>query len=128
MKVENIDKATTQKGSLYHKLTIDGKIYNYFDDLGNIKVGDDVLCEFETKGKFTNLKSIEKVTMEKPGQTTLAQHDVIIQRTDKPHSYEFGKANNRHKIYYNKVEELKAHIDMLETAGLLDQEVEIAQI
>lgn len=48
------------------------------------------------------------------------QHDVIINRTEKPHSYEFGKASARHKIYYDFVENLIIQIDALKRAGLLD--------
>lgn len=45
----------------------------------------------------------------------------IIKVNDKPHSYEFGKAQNRHKIYYNDVEELKAHVQALKEAGFTDE-------
>ena len=51
-----------------------------------------------------------------------AQHDIVIQRTEKPHSYEFGKPSARHKIYYGEVEELFAHIEKLRTAGLIEQQ------
>ena len=43
-----------------------------------------------------------------------------ITKTDKPHSFEAGKAGARHKIYYNNVEELVFHIEMLKNAGLMD--------
>lgn len=49
----------------------------------------------------------------------------ILNIKDKPHSYEFGKANNRHKIYYNGVKELIDHIKFLKDAGLIDDELEI---
>ena len=50
-----------------------------------------------------------------------ARHDVVIQRTEKPHSFEFGKPSSRHKIYYGDVEELKKQIEMLKTAGLYEE-------
>ena len=125
MKLEKIEQAVTVKGNTYNKLTIDGKTYNFFGDMLNLQVGDDVLCQFKVSGKFTNLESIEKVTTLNPTvpaltQTQLNQHDVVIQRTDRPHSFEFGKATERHKIYYNSVEELSAHIDMLRTGGFIE--------
>ena len=40
------------------------------------------------------------------------------------HSFEYGKASHRHKIYYNNVEELIQHIGELDEAGL-DSEVEV---
>jgi hypothetical protein len=50
----------------------------------------------------------------------------IMNFTDKPHSYEFGKAGNRHKVYYNNVEELKEHVEMLKAADLyLESNIEV---
>ncbi|MFC1736923.1 hypothetical protein ACFL1X_12470 [Candidatus Hydrogenedentota bacterium] len=48
----------------------------------------------------------------------VAKHDVVISRTEKPHSYEFGMPGARHKIYYGDVQELKEQIDELTAAGL----------
>jgi hypothetical protein len=42
--------------------------------------------------------------------------------TDRKNSYEFGKAGNRHKVYYDTIEELKAIMDNLKLAGLVDDE------
>jgi len=50
-----------------------------------------------------------------------SRHDVVIQRTEKPHSFEFGRPSSRHKIYYGDVEELKKQIEMLKTAGLYEE-------
>ena len=36
-------------------------------------------------------------------------------------SYEFGKAGNRHKIYYNGVGELIEHLAKLENAQLIEK-------
>ena|SRR3990167_6904296 len=46
--------------------------------------------------------------------------NIVITRTEKPHSYEFGKAGARHKIYYGTIPELLDHIKLLTTANLMD--------
>ncbi len=52
-----------------------------------------------------------------------AKHDIVISRTEKPHSYEFGKAGARHKIYYDRVNELTDHIRMLKAEGLVEEDI-----
>lgn len=52
------------------------------------------------------------------------KHDIVISRVEKPHSYEFGKAGARHKIYYSDVYELKDHVRMLKAEGLVEEEVQ----
>jgi len=47
---------------------------------------------------------------------------IIINKADKPSSYEFGKAGNRFKIYFNTPEELKVEIEKLKTIGLYQEE------
>lgn len=47
---------------------------------------------------------------------------IVINRTEKPHSYEFGKAGARHKIYYGFITELREHIDALKQAGLVEDD------
>ena len=47
---------------------------------------------------------------------------VVITRTERPHSYETGKASNRHKIYYDTVPELMQHLTQLKSIGVLDDE------
>lgn len=37
-----------------------------------------------------------------------------LQRTDRKHSYEFGRANNRFKLYFDTPAELKALLAELE--------------
>jgi len=44
----------------------------------------------------------------------------LIIDKQKPNSYEFGKASNRHKVYYNTIEELTEHIQNLKNAGLYE--------
>ena len=41
---------------------------------------------------------------------------------EKPNSYEFGKAGNRFKLYFNTAEDLKKEIQTLVTIGLLSEE------
>jgi len=47
--------------------------------------------------------------------------ETIINKKEKPHSYEFGKAGARHKIYYNTVDELITHIERLKNIGLYQE-------
>ncbi len=47
-------------------------------------------------------------------QSTVWNHQV------RPHSSEMGPAGNRHKIYWETVEELKAKMQELRDAGLMD--------
>jgi hypothetical protein len=42
----------------------------------------------------------------------------VIQRTEKPSSYEFGKAGNRFKLYFDTPEDLDAQIKKLQALGL----------
>ena len=125
MKLEKIETATAKTGNPFFKLTIDGKNYNYFGEIGEIKVGDFVLCEFKTSGKYTNLAKITKTTENvqpgaSNGQIIESRHDIVINRVEKPHSWEFGKTNNRHKVYYAEISELKAHIEALKEAGFVE--------
>lgn len=125
MILQKIESAVAKNGASYNKLTIDGKTYNYFEALDtDLVVGAQVLCEFEQNGQYTNLKKISAAKANAPGNVgdmiSPARHDVVLTRTEKPHSYEFGPANARHKIYYETVEELKAHVQNLVDEGLLD--------
>jgi hypothetical protein len=45
----------------------------------------------------------------------------VINKTEKPHSYECGKPGARHKIYYDTVENLNKHIEDLKKAGLIEE-------
>lgn len=51
---------------------------------------------------------------------------IIISRAEKPHSFEFGKPGARHKIYYEKIEELQVQIEALHKAGLIEENDETA--
>ena len=134
MKLEKIEEAIAKTGNAYKKLTIDGKAYNFFDVFPQgLNVGDDVTCEFQKKGEYTNLVKLEKASDEPKEQIagtiirnmpSVTRHDVIIEQKAKPHSYEFGKAGARHKVYYDTVADLKATMQELKEAGLLDDEPE----
>ena len=50
------------------------------------------------------------------------ENQIVINKTEKPNSFECGKAGNRFKIYYDTVEDLKTHLKDLETAGLYTKE------
>ena len=46
----------------------------------------------------------------------------VISRSEKANSYEFGKAGNRFKLYFDTPEELKVQIDRLIVLGLYVEE------
>ena len=49
---------------------------------------------------------------------------VILKRTEKANSYEFGKASNRFKLYFETPEELRKQIDDLKALGFVINEDE----
>ena len=66
---------------------------------------------------------MEKVTDEE--KTLLIMKDkleLVINRTERPNSYEFGKAGNRFKLYFDTVEDLEARIKKLIDSGLYIKE------
>lgn len=50
---------------------------------------------------------------------------LVINRNEKANSYEFGKAGNRFKLYFEDVDDLKAKINDLVSAGLCDNPTEV---
>lgn len=55
------------------------------------------------------------------GQKSTETEQVVLTKVEKPNSYEFGKAGQRHKIYYDEVFELKDKIEQLKEAGLYQE-------
>lgn len=55
---------------------------------------------------------------------TINKHDIVTTRAEKPHSYEFGKAGSRHKIYYGDVQELKDHLEILRAEKLIEAQID----
>ena len=47
----------------------------------------------------------------------------IISRSEKPNSYEFGKAGNRFKLYFDTPEDLQAQIQKLRELNIYIEEV-----
>lgn len=88
-------------------------------------VSDEISKIYEKKGWGKG--EPEKTQQKGLNQPQTARHDIVVTRTEKPHSYEFGKSGDRHKIYYNDVKDLQAHIEELKTVGLI-KEYEIEQI
>lgn len=43
----------------------------------------------------------------------MTHNDTVTHKTEKPHSYEFGKAGNRFKLYFNTPAELDQYIKAL---------------
>ena len=87
-------------------------------------------CSAKKKAEFAGQSAAAQTTIQAPAQVqgTMGKHDIVITRTEKPHSYEFGKPNNRHKIYYGNIEELKQHLEILKNAGLMEEEIETIKI
>ena len=48
------------------------------------------------------------------------QNGVLIHKTEKANSREFGKAGDRYKIYFETAEDLKQQIDSLIALGLIN--------
>jgi len=46
----------------------------------------------------------------------------VVNETEKPNSFEVGKAGFRHKIYYSTPQDLKKHLDDLKELGLFEEE------
>jgi hypothetical protein len=46
------------------------------------------------------------------------EEQIVINKTERPNSYEFGKAGNRFKLYFDTAEDLKQQIDNLIRQGL----------
>lgn len=79
-------------------------------------------CAVKKKAEYKARQINAPVVKPEGAKPITAQHDIVISRTEKPHSYEFGKAGARHKIYYGDVNELKEHIRMLKAEGLVEEE------
>jgi len=94
-----------------------------------------VECSAIKKAQFANKdKAVEVV---KPGvnvkvdgtyvgnnPTNKTATSIVINQTEKPHSYEFGPAGQRHKIYYATVLELKDQIQQLKAQDLIFESLE----
>lgn len=52
------------------------------------------------------------------------EQTTIINKTECPNSYEFGKAGNRFKIYFDDAEDLKAKLDALKELAILKEEMQ----
>ncbi|MGQ4876857.1 MAG: hypothetical protein ACP6IY_22555 [Promethearchaeia archaeon] len=48
--------------------------------------------------------------------------EIIINKTEKPNSYEFGKAGNRFKLYFEDIKDLENQIKQLKEKGLYKEE------
>lgn len=142
MLIEGKAQKKIANGSTMTTFTLEGKQYNTFEESwANFNIGDHVKITTETKGKYTNINSMEPSTAEDtanevveapvapqaPSAPNVASVNTVMNTTDKPHSYEFGKAGNRHKVYYREVDELKDHIAALIAADLYlnNEELEV---
>lgn len=114
----------TSTGNDMTTFTIDGKKFNVFgDDFKEFNVGDVVNITTKQDGKYTNLDTMEMGTLNPviAGKSLISTNNGTIHNTSQS-SYEFGKASNRHKVYYNSVAELVDKIEYLKGAGLVDSD------
>ena len=131
------EDGTAKTGKPYTRFLfeVEGKKYSCFDEkIGNsFKVGDYVKIELEKSGEYWNMKSMsiaekgtEDITQPEvvkvPQETKGLQSNEVVTRAIQPHSYEFGKAGSRHKIYYDTPEELANHIELLRMHNLVCEE------
>ena len=54
----------------------------------------------------------------------MSEDQIIISKTEKPNSYELGKAGNRFKIYFDTAKDLKDQIEELKKLGFYNEEEE----
>jgi hypothetical protein len=74
------------------------------------------------KDKGIQQPAQQKAYSEPVMASNFSYEHIMVTRVDKPHSYEFGKAGSRHKVYYSTITELKAHMQELMTAGMVSIE------
>ena len=77
-------------------------------------------AEYEAKPQQPEVPKVIPARIDSDFKPTENKHDIVIIRTEKPHSYEVGKAGARHKIYYGDINELKDQIRMLKAEGLVE--------
>lgn len=61
-----------------------------------------------------------KMEIEKTQENT----SFVVNETKNANSYEFGKASDRHKIYYNTPDDLIEHIKKLKELNIIETEGE----
>jgi hypothetical protein len=116
-RIEKKAEAKAKNGVSYWAYTINGKNYNSFNPIFNDKfqIGEIVEISLEQNGKYLNMtdmvSSTEKVQSQACNeQIETSKHDVVINRTERPHSIEWGASTLRHKIYYENEEDGNAQI------------------
>lgn len=62
------------------------------------------------------------------GRETGVETQIHIHRNEKANSYEFGKAGDRFKIYFEGAEDLVAKMGELRKSGFLDEDIEVQKI
>jgi len=51
------------------------------------------------------------------------EEQIVINKTEKPNSFETGPSGNRHKIYYSDATDLEKQVKELKEKGLLDEKL-----
>ena len=88
---------------------------------------------------YPNCKGVQDATEEdvreynnaqapKTATTGSVEVNLGVVRNESQSSYEFGKATNRHKIYYDTVVDLKSAIDDLIQAGFIENDLDALTI
>lgn len=109
---------------------MDGKKWSVFDKelADTFQPAKTYNIRTEQNGKYLNLKEnlgesgneaiTEKVEKNKP--TTLsveANTSLIIHRKERQNSYEYGKAGNRVKLYFQDIKDLQKQVKEIQDAG-----------
>ena len=130
---KSVQEGTKQDGNPFKKEVIDlddNHKYSVFFpnklNLDALKIGDLVKIEYEQRGSYRNIKAISKnesspVAM-RVSEPVSPQTCIHLNRTERPNSYEFGKAGNRFKLYFDKPAELVSQIEALKELGLYQDE------
>jgi len=123
--IKQIDEKQAKTGKLYHSVDTDVGKMTCFEEavVKDLKeyVGKKVLVEVVEQGKFKNIRAFIKPfdpevinPLEKPKE---AVQQIVIHKTERPNSYEFGKAGNRIKVYFDTAQDLNEQITALQELG-----------
>jgi len=74
------------------------------------------------QGKANTQPVQQKANVEPANASSAIVNQTVLTKTDKPHSYEWGAASKRNKVYYNTIEELIEQVKALQEAGFADEE------
>lgn len=133
--ITSVEQAKGKTGAVYYKVATQfGEMTCFAEVIEPIKAAwaanKPLVVDVIENGQYLNIKSVSdsakpsvevvKMTPAKPAEPTT---HTIMNKTDKANSYEYGKAGNRVKIYFNDVIDLVKNMDELKQLGIgLDTE------